>query len=75
MSDMEKYSAVSFKKDQIAALYFTMSDIVHVPLLLHDTSLEMSEQNPFQYTVPRPSCVDIFCDICSAHRFVRKPSR
>ena len=25
-----KYRAVSFKKDQIAALYFTMSDIVHV---------------------------------------------
>ena len=29
MSDMVKYRAVSFKKDQIAALYFTMSDIVH----------------------------------------------
>jgi hypothetical protein len=29
MSDMAKYRAVSFKKDQIAALYFTMSDIVH----------------------------------------------
>ena len=28
-SDMVKYRAVSFKKDQIAALYFTMSDIVH----------------------------------------------
>jgi hypothetical protein len=28
MSDMVKYRAVSFKKDQIAALYFTMSDIV-----------------------------------------------
>ena len=27
MSDMVKYGAVSFKKDQIAALYFTMSDI------------------------------------------------
>ena len=27
---MVKYRAVSFKKDQIAALYFTMSDIVHV---------------------------------------------
>ena len=26
---MAKYRAVSFKKDQIAALYFTMSDIVH----------------------------------------------
>ena len=26
---MVKYGAVSFKKDQIAALYFTMSDIVH----------------------------------------------
>ena len=26
---MVKYRAVSFKKDQIAALYFTMSDIVH----------------------------------------------
>ena len=24
-----KYRAVSFKKDHIAALYFTMSDIVH----------------------------------------------
>ena len=30
MSDMVKYKAVSFEKDQIAALYFTMSDIVHV---------------------------------------------
>ena len=29
MSDMVKYRAVSFKKDQIAALYFTMSYIVH----------------------------------------------
>ena len=29
MSDMVKYRAVSFKKDQIAALYFTMSEIVH----------------------------------------------
>ena len=29
MSDMVVYRAVSFKKDQIAALYFTMSDIVH----------------------------------------------
>ena len=29
MSDMVKYRAVSFKKYQIAALYFTMSDIVH----------------------------------------------
>ena len=29
MSDMVKYWAVSFKKDEIAALYFTMSDIVH----------------------------------------------
>ena len=26
---MVKYRAVSFKKDQIAALYFTMSDIFH----------------------------------------------
>ena len=30
MSDMVKYRGVGFKKDQIAALYFTMSDIVHV---------------------------------------------
>ena len=30
MSDMVKYRAVSFKKDQIVALYFTMSDIVHM---------------------------------------------
>ena len=30
MSDMVKYRTVSFKKDQKAALYFTMSDIVHV---------------------------------------------
>ena len=29
MSDMVVYRAVSFKKDQITALYFTMSDIVH----------------------------------------------
>jgi hypothetical protein len=29
MSDMVKYRAVRFKKDKIAALYFTMSDIVH----------------------------------------------
>jgi hypothetical protein len=29
MSNMVKYRAVSFKKDQIAALYFTMSAIVH----------------------------------------------
>jgi hypothetical protein len=29
MSDTVKYRAVRFKKDQIAALYFTMSDIVH----------------------------------------------
>ena len=29
MSEMVKYKAVSFKKDQIPALYFTMSDIVH----------------------------------------------
>ena len=28
---MAKYRAVSFKKDQIAALYFIMSDIVHEP--------------------------------------------
>ena len=28
MSDMVKYRAVSFKKDQIAALYFIMSDIL-----------------------------------------------
>ena len=28
MSDLVIYRAVSFKKDQIAALYFTMSDIV-----------------------------------------------
>jgi hypothetical protein len=28
MSDMVKYRAVSFKKDQIAALYFPMSDMV-----------------------------------------------
>ena len=35
MSDMVKYRAVSFKKDQIAALYFTMSDIVHRPFNLH----------------------------------------
>ena len=34
MSDMVKYGAVSFKKDQIAALYFTMSDIVHDQLNL-----------------------------------------
>ena len=27
---MVKYRAVSFKKDQIAALYFNMSDIVNV---------------------------------------------
>ena len=26
---MVKYKAVSFKKTQIVALYFTMSDIVH----------------------------------------------
>ena len=29
MSDMVKYRAVNFKKDQIAALYFTMSDKAH----------------------------------------------
>jgi hypothetical protein len=29
MSDMVKHRAVSFKKDHIGALYFTMSDIVH----------------------------------------------
>ena len=33
MSDMVKYRDVSFKKDQIAALYFTLSDIVHYRLL------------------------------------------
>ena len=33
MLDMVKYRAVSFKKDQIAAMYFTMSDIVHKLLL------------------------------------------
>ena len=32
MSDMVKYRAVSFKKEHIAALYFTMSDIVHYSL-------------------------------------------
>ena len=43
MSDMEKYSAVSFKKDQIAALYFTMSDIVQGPLNIHmDRTLKLS---------------------------------
>ena len=29
MSDIVKYRAMTSKKDQIAALYFTMSDIVH----------------------------------------------
>ena len=29
MSDMVKYRAVNFKKEQIAALYFTMSDKAH----------------------------------------------
>ena len=29
MSNMVKYRGGSFKKDQIAALYLTMSDIVH----------------------------------------------
>ena len=29
MSDMVKYRAESLKKDHIAALYVTMSDIVH----------------------------------------------
>ena len=29
MSDMIKYRAVSFKNDQIVALYFIMSGIVH----------------------------------------------
>ena len=34
MLDMVKYKAVSFKKDQIVALYFTMSDIVQTELPL-----------------------------------------
>jgi hypothetical protein len=29
MSNMVKYRVVRFKKDHMAALYFTMSDIVH----------------------------------------------
>ena len=33
MSDMVKYRAVSFKKDQIVALYFTMSDMAHCCLI------------------------------------------
>ena len=33
MSDIVKYKGVSSKKDQIAALYFTMSDIVHEKLV------------------------------------------
>ena len=34
MSDIVKYRAVSFKKDQIAALHFTMSDIVHAEIFV-----------------------------------------
>ena len=41
MSDMVKYRTVSFKKDQIVALYFTMSDIVHITGL----GLEMQFMN------------------------------
>ena len=36
---MIKYMAVSFKKDQIAALYFTMSNIVHVNINLSNENI------------------------------------
>ena len=45
MPDMVKYRAVSFKKDQIAALYFTMSDIVHVGMAEHPQKLYLEESH------------------------------
>jgi hypothetical protein len=39
MSDMVKYRTVSFKKDHIAALYFTMSDVVHESIANSKTNL------------------------------------
>ena len=42
MSDMVKYKGSEFKKDQRAALYFTMSDIVH---LLYNCSSVVQKYN------------------------------
>ena len=49
MSNMVKYRAVSFKKDQIAALYFTMSDIVHQANAEHFSCLSQKLVNPLLY--------------------------
>ena len=38
MNNTVKYRAVSYKKDQIAALYFTMSNIVHELKLVWPTA-------------------------------------
>ena len=48
---MVQYRAVRFKKDQIATLYLTMSDIVHYKLLYlcprtTDTQTEFFFKNP-----------------------------
>ena len=45
MSDMVKYRVVSLKKDQVAALYFTMSDIVHVNRIFFLWKIKMAAQS------------------------------
>ena len=56
MSDMVKYRVVSFKKDQIAALYFTMSDIVHIQTmtLIQRHWIRILKENMFIIDIDRP---------------------
>ena len=62
MSDMVKYRVVSFKKDQIAALYFIMSDIVHSQPK-YSTAWHMPEMRPNGLTFSESSSK---CDHCQA---------
>ena len=62
MSDMVQYRAVSYKKDQIAALYFTMSGIVHSQSK-YSTAWHMPEMRPNGLTFSESSSK---CDHCQA---------
>ena len=62
---MVKYRAVSFKKDQIVALYFTMSDIVH--------TLESKYEiwgNLLSKPCCRPCCANLSKSKQSKHVFI-----
>ena len=62
MSDMVKYRAVSFKKDKIAALYFTMSDIVY-------ECVEISTFLEEKIDLGELGCVILFCVVALNNSF------